>query len=102
MPTVPVRGQAVQAPMETAPKAAPRDSDSQVVPRPTAAATAKANTVPKKNRTGQIQMASGMKIRNYQEGSIALRAGVRRARAGGGKRAGRLRAGRARTADRGN
>ena len=41
MSRVPVFGQAVQAPIATAPNAVPRVSVSQVVPRPTSAATAK-------------------------------------------------------------
>jgi hypothetical protein len=51
MPFVPVFGQAVQEPMVTAPKAVPRVSVSQVMPSPTAAATAKAKRDPKISRT---------------------------------------------------
>jgi hypothetical protein len=51
MPGVPVFGHAVQAPMETAPKAVPRAKVSHVAPRPTKAATAKANNDPNSNRT---------------------------------------------------
>ena len=51
MSLVPVLGQAVQAPMVIAPNAVPRVSASCVMPRPTAAATAKANRKPISRRT---------------------------------------------------
>src|SRR5258705_13791139 len=60
MPGVPVFGQAVQAPMESAPKAVLRVSVSQVTPSPTAAATAKANNDPKNNRTVQSRQRAMM------------------------------------------
>src|SRR3972149_1235603 len=51
MPGVPVFGQAVHAPRETAPRAVPVVSVNHVMPRPTKAATAKANNDPKSKRT---------------------------------------------------
>jgi hypothetical protein len=61
MPGVPVFGHAVQAPMVTAPKAVERDKVSQVAPSPTAAATAKAKSDPKKNRTVQSSQRAMVK-----------------------------------------
>jgi hypothetical protein len=51
MSRVPDFGHAVQAPMATALNAVPRLSASQVVPRPTRAATASANNDPRSKRT---------------------------------------------------
>src|SRR5262245_10094299 len=55
MSEVPVLGQAVQAPMVTAPKAVPRVTASHVPPSPIRAATASANSDPNSNRTDHPQ-----------------------------------------------
>src|SRR4029079_8726684 len=51
MSRVPDFGNAVHAPIATAPNAVPRVSASQVVPRPTRAAIARANNDPRSRRT---------------------------------------------------
>ena len=63
---VPVFGQAVQAPIVTAPNAVPRVSASHVAPRPTTAATAKANRRSEKqahDRSGRVSPAKRHRIR---------------------------------------
>src|SRR5712692_7515158 len=69
MSALPVRGQAVQAPIVTAPKAVPRVSANHVAPRPRQAATRKARNDPNRRRTlgpnnpAQVQRLAGRRMR---------------------------------------
>src|SRR5215510_12249248 len=54
MSRVPFLGHAVHAPIVTAPNATPRLTASHVAPRPSSAATNRANKDPSTNRTGEL------------------------------------------------